>query len=403
MTTRSPLVTPDAESAPPRARREFLPFAPPLIGDEEIREVVDTLKSDWITTGPKTKRFEQEFADYLGARAALALNSCTAALHTALVTLGIGPGDEVITTPTTFAASVNVIEHVGARPVLVDVEPDTLNLDPALVEAAITPRTRAVLPVHYAGHPVALDRIDELARAGRFAVVEDAAHALAAKYRGRPIGAGGNPTAFSFYATKNLTTAEGGMLTGSPEFLERARIVSLHGMNRDAWKRYDRGGHWYYEIVAPGFKYNMTDIQAALGIWQLRKLPGFQERRRAVARMYDAAFAGEDALEPPARRPEVEHAWHLYVLRLRPEALRIGRDAFIEELRVRNIGTSVHFIPIHLHPYYRDKYGYRPDSFPVAHANYQRMLSLPLNARLSDADAADVVQAVLDIVSRHRR
>ena len=403
MTTRSPLVTPDAESAPPRARREFLPFAPPLIGDEEIREVVDTLKSDWITTGPKTKRFEQEFADNLGARAALALNSCTAALHTALVTLGIGPGDEVITTPTTFAASVNVIEHVGARPVLVDVEPDTLNLDPALVEAAITPRTRAVLPVHYAGHPVALDRIDELARAGRFAVVEDAAHALAAKYRGRPIGAGGNPTAFSFYATKNLTTAEGGMLTGSPEFLERARIVSLHGMNRDAWKRYDRGGHWYYEIVAPGFKYNMTDIQAALGIWQLRKLPGFQERRRAVARMYDAAFAGEDALEPPARRPEVEHAWHLYVLRLRPEALRIGRDAFIEELRVRNIGTSVHFIPIHLHPYYRDKYGYRPDSFPVAHANYQRMLSLPLNARLSDADAADVVQAVLDIVSRHRR
>ena len=403
MTTRSPLVTPDAESAPPRARREFLPFAPPLIGDEEIREVVDTLKSDWITTGPKTKRFEQEFADYLGARAALALNSCTAALHTALVTLGIGPGDEVITTPTTFAASVNVIEHVGARPVLVDVEPDTLNLDPALVEAAITPRTRAVLPVHYAGHPVALDRIGELARAGRFAVIEDAAHALAAKYRGRPIGAGGNPTAFSFYATKNLTTAEGGMLTGSPEFLERARIVSLHGMNRDAWKRYDRGGHWYYEIVAPGFKYNMTDIQAALGIWQLRKLPGFQERRRAVARMYDAAFAGEDALEPPARRPEVEHAWHLYVLRLRPEALRIGRDAFIEELRVRNIGTSVHFIPIHLHPYYRDKYGYRPDSFPVAHANYQRMLSLPLNARLSDADAADVVQAVLDIVSRHRR
>ena len=404
MTTRAPLVTPTpASPGAVAARREFLPFAPPLIGEEEIREVVDTLKSDWITTGPKTRRFEHEFAAYLGAPAALALNSCTAALHTALVTLGIRPGDEVITTPTTFAASVNVIEHVGARPVLVDVEPDTLNLDPALVEAAITRRTKAVLPVHYAGHPVALDRIGELARAGGFAVVEDAAHALAAKYRGRPIGADGNPTAFSFYATKNLTTAEGGMLTGGPEFLERARIVSLHGMNRDAWKRYDRGGHWYYEVVTPGFKYNMTDIQAALGVWQLRKLPGFQERRRAVAGMYDAAFAAEDALELPARRPDVEHAWHLYVLRLRPEALRIGRDAFIEELRLRNIGTSVHFIPIHLHPYYRDKYGYRPDSLPVAHANYQRMLSLPLNARLSDSDARDVIEAVLDIVRRHRR
>ena len=386
MTTRAPLVTPTpASPGAVAARREFLPFAPPLIGEEEIREVVDTLKSDWITTGPKTRRFEQEFAAYLGAPAALALNSCTAALHTALVTLGIRPGDEVITTPTTFAASVGTFTPEGT------------------FEAAIPRRTKAVLPVHYAGHPVALDRIGELARAGGFAVVEDAAHALAAKYRGRPIGADGNPTAFSFYATKNLTTAEGGMLTGGPEFLERARIVSLHGMNRDAWKRYDRGGHWYYEVVTPGFKYNMTDIQAALGVWQLRKLPGFQERRRAVAGMYDAAFAAEDALELPARRPDVEHAWHLYVLRLRPEALRIGRDAFIEELRLRNIGTSVHFIPIHLHPYYRDKYGYRPDSLPVAHANYQRMLSLPLNARLSDSDARDVIEAVLDVVRRHRR
>src|SRR5438105_12684463 len=224
------MILPAAPTVPTVSTRrtEFLPFSPPLIGDEEIGEVVEALRSGWITTGPRTKRFEADFAHYLGAPGALALNSCTAALHTALITLGIGPGDEVITTPMTFAASVNVIEHVGARPVLVDVEPDTLNLDPALVEAAITPRTRAVLPVHYAGHPVALDRIGELARAGRFAVIEDAAHALAAKYRGRPIGAGGNPTAFSFYATKNLTTAEGGMLTGGPEFLERARIVSLH-------------------------------------------------------------------------------------------------------------------------------------------------------------------------------
>jgi len=407
MTTRPHLTTsvPDHATAPApaAARRDFLSFSPPLIGEEEISEVVDTLRSDWITTGPKTKRFEKEFAAYLDAPGALALNSCTAGLHTALAALGIGPGDEVITTPMTFAASVNVIEHVGARPVLVDVEPDTLNIDPALVAAAITPRTRAVLPVHYAGHPADLDPIAELATTHRLSVIEDAAHALPARYRNRPIGAGGNPAAFSFYATKNLTTAEGGMLTGDAEFLERARVVSLHGMSRDAWKRYDRGGSWFYEVVVPGFKYNMTDIQVALGLWQLRKLAGFQERRRAVVRMYDAGFAGEDALELPARRPDVEHAWHLYVLRLRPGALRIQRDVFIEELRHRNIGSSVHFIPIHVHPYYRDKYHYQPDSFPVAFGNYERMVSLPLNPRLADRDVLDVIEAVLDIVRRHRR
>ncbi|HVH69042.1 MAG TPA: DegT/DnrJ/EryC1/StrS aminotransferase family protein [Gemmatimonadales bacterium] len=387
----------------PAGRREFLPFSPPLIGEEEIAEVVDTLRSSWITTGPKVKRFEQEFAAYLGAPAALALNSCTAGLHTALVTLGIGPGDEVITTPMTFTASVNVIEHVGARPVLVDVEPDTLNLDPALAAMAVTPHTRAILPVHYAGHPAALDVIHEVAAGARLAVVEDAAHALPAKYKGRSIGAGPNPTAFSFYATKNLTTAEGGMLTGDPGFLDRARVVSLHGMSRDAWKRYDKGGSWFYEVVAPGFKYNMTDIQASLGLWQLRKLARFQERRRAVVRMYNEAFATDEALELPAARGDVEHAWHLYVLRLRAGVLRIDRDVFIEELRQRNIGTSVHFIPIHLHPYYRDKYGYRPDSFPVAYSNYQRMLSLPLNPSLSDQDVGDVIDAVLAVAHRYRR
>ena len=406
MTTRPHTTTsvPDAAlRAPIVPRREFLAFSPPLIGEEEISEVVDTLRSDWITTGPKTKRFEKEFAAYLDAPGALALNSCTAGLHTALATLGIGPGDEVITTPMTFAASVNVIEHVGAQPILVDVEPDTLNIDPALVAAAITPRTRAVLPVHFAGHPADLDPIAELATTHRLAVIEDAAHALPARYRNRPIGAGGNPAAFSFYATKNLTTAEGGMLTGDAEFLDRARVVSLHGMSRDAWKRYERGGNWFYEVVVPGFKYNMTDIQAALGLWQLRKLAGFQERRRAVVRLYDEAFGQNDALELPARRPDVEHAWHLYVLRLRPGALRIHRDEFIEELRQRNIGTSVHFIPIHVHPFYRDKYHYQPDSFPVAYGNYQRMLSLPLNPRLADGDVRDVIEAVLDVVRRHRR
>lgn len=384
-------------------RSNFLAFAPPVIGEEEILEVVDTLRSDWITTGPKTQAFETEFAAYLNAPAALALNSCTAGLHTALAALGIGKGDEVITTPLTFTASVNVIEHVGARPVLVDVEPDTLNLDPAAVAAAVTPRTRAILPVHYAGHPADLDAVSGIALARGLQVVEDAAHALPARYRGRPIGSGPNPVAFSFYATKNITTAEGGMLTGSPQFLERARMLSLHGMSRDAWKRYGRGGSWRYEVLAPGFKYNMTDIQAAIGRCQLRKLAAFQERRREVVRRYHEAFRDEDALELPVERPEVEHAWHLYVLRLRPAALRIGRDEVIEELTARNIGTSVHFIPIHLHPYYRNKYGYKPTAFPVALDNYERMLSLPLHARLSDDDVTDVIDAVRDIVRTHRR
>lgn len=384
-------------------RKTFLPFSPPSIGEEEIAEVIDTLRSSWITTGPKTKAFEENFAQYLGSPAALALSSATAAMHVALRVYGIGPGDEVITTPMTFAATVNVIEHVGARPVLVDVEPDTLNLDPSKVIEAISRRTRAIMVVHYAGHPANLDAINEIAKDANLFVIEDAAHALPAKYKGRFIGSGKNPVAFSFYATKNLTTAEGGMLTGEPEFLEKARIVALHGMTRDAWRRYDREGNWYYEILLPGFKYNMTDIQAAIGIWQLKKLPQFQEKRRRIVRLYNEAFQNVPALELPVERPDVEHAWHLYVLRLRPDALRIDRSRFIEELRIRNIGASVHFIPIHLHPYYREKYGYRPQDFPVAYSNYLRMLSLPLNPRMTEEDASDVIEAVLDIVQRYQR
>jgi dTDP-4-amino-4,6-dideoxygalactose transaminase len=287
--------------------------------------------------------------------------------------------------------------------VLVDVEPDTLTIDPVRIEPAITARTRAIIPVHYAGHPADMEPIHALARAHRLLVLEDAAHAIPAAYRGREIGSGPNPVAFSFYATKNLTTAEGGMLTGEPAFLERARVLSLHGMSRDAWKRYDKGGSWRYEVLAPGFKYNMTDIQAALGLWQLRKLAAFQRRRRDVVRMYTEAFRDAAALELPVERPDVEHAWHLYVLRLRAGTLRIGRDRVIEELTARNIGTSVHFIPIHLHPYYRDRYGYRPESFPVAYDGFQRMISLPLNPGLSDQDVADVIDAVRDVVRTYRR
>lgn len=384
-------------------REQFLPFSPPCIGEEEIAEVVDTLRSHWITTGPKTKRFETEFAEFIGAPSALALNSCTAGLHTALVTLGIGAGDEVITTPMTFAASANVIEHVGARPVFVDVEPDTLNIDPAKIERAVTDRTAAIIVVHYTGHPVDMDPIRAIADQRGIPIIEDAAHALPASYRGRQIGSGPNLVAFSFYATKNLTTAEGGMLTGDPELIDRARVISLHGMSRDAWRRYEKGGSWQYEVVLPGFKYNMTDLQAALGLQQLRKLDRMQAARRAVVAQYRDAFADEPVLELPEARQDVEHAWHVYMIRLRLEMLRIDRAQFIRELTARNIGTSVHFIPVHLHPYYRDKYELAPMDLPIAFTNHQRQLSLPLHPQLSEQDVADVSEAVLDVVDTFRR
>jgi dTDP-4-amino-4,6-dideoxygalactose transaminase len=389
---------------PSRIRRsDFLLFSKPAIGQEEIEEVTDTLRSGWITTGPKTRQFEASFRSRVDAPEALGLNSCTAGLHLALLASGVRPGDEVITTPMTFCASANVIEHLGAIPRLVDVEADTLNLDPGAVAAALTPRTRAILAVHYAGHPVDLDPIQDIAATHGLALVEDAAHALPASYKGRMIGVGPNPVAFSFYATKNLTTGEGGMLTGSPELIGRARTLGLHGMSRDAWKRYGPGGSWFYTVDEPGFKYNMTDIQAAMGLVQLRKLAGFQRRRRQIVAAYNHAFDGVDALQIPVERPDVEHAWHLYVLRLRLGALRIERDQFIDELTARNIGTSVHFIPIHLHSHYRQKYGYLPEQLPVAYSNYQRMLSLPLHPLLTDGDVGDVVEAVLDVVKRFGR
>ena len=384
-------------------RKDFLEFSPPVIGDDEVNAVVETLRSSWITTGPKTKEFEKKFAEKFGAPAALAVNSCTAALHTALVGLGIGPGDEVITTPMTFCSTVNVIEQVGARPVLVDVEPDTLNIDPDKIEDAVTAKTKAIMPVHYSGHPVDLDAIYDIAERHNLFVVQDAAHAVSAKYKGRYIGTRGTIAAFSFYATKNMTTAEGGMLTGTPDFVEKCRIISLHGMSRDAWNRYSKEGSWYYEVLLPGFKYNMTDIQASLGLVQLEKLESFQLRRAEIVAKYNQEFKNYDALEIPVAKAEVEHAWHLYVLKLNLEALRINRNQFIEELKVRNIGTSVHFIPIHLHPYYRDKYGYKPEDFPVAFNNYQRILSLPLHAGLSDNDVQDVIAAVVEIVKKYSR
>ena len=384
-------------------RTSFLSFSPPSLGDAERNEVLDTLNSDWITTGPKTKAFEAKLTAYLGAPGLVALNSCTAGLHVGLVALGIGPGDEVIVPAMTFCATANVVEHVGARPILVDVCPDTLNLDPEAAAQAITPRTKAIIPVHYAGHPVDLDPIFELARKYGLVVMEDAAHAIPAKYKGVMVGSRDNLAAFSFYATKNLTTVEGGCLTGAPALVDKARIIGHHGMNRDAWKRFDKSGSWYYEVVLPGFKYNMTDVQAAIGLHQLDRLEGFQRRRREVVAAYAQGLGGLKAIQLPVERPEVESAWHLYVIRLNLAHLTIDRNAFIEELKTRNIGTSVHYLPVHMHPFYRDKYGFKPEDCPVAADAFSRMLTLPLHPGLSEQDVQDVVAAVRDVVSAYSR
>ena len=395
-------------------RNKFLPLASPSLGEEEIAEVADTLRSDWITTGPKVKRFEREFATAVGAPAALAVNSCTAALHLALKTVGVGPGDAVITTPLTFCSGVHVIEHCGARPILADVEPDTLNLDPNEVRRVLADlskesrgktRVKAILAVHLYGHPCKMDELAEIATEYGLAIIEDAAHALPARDNGRMIGtpmpSARAPwlTCFSFYAVKNMTTGEGGMLTGPPELVEEARILGLHGMDRDAWKRYSDAGTWFYEVTRLGFKYNMPDIQAAIGLHQLRKLSEFHARRAEIARQYQEAFSKIEMVQCPHEHDHVQHAWHIYALRLNSDRIGISREEFIEELRARNIGSSVHFIPIHLHPFYRDKYGYQPSDFPVAWTQYKSLVSLPLCPRMVDEDVNDVIAAVTEIAT----
>lgn len=385
-------------------RATFLPFALPHITQAEIDEVVDTLRSGWLSTGPKTKRFEREFAGAVGAAHAVALNSATAALHLALDALHIQAGDEVIVPVYTFASTASVVLHCQARPVLVDVDPRTLNLDPVRLEAAITPRTRAIIVVHIAGLPAEMDDILAIARAHALPVVEDAAHAFPARYRGRMIGTIGDLTAFSFYATKTLTTGEGGMLvTDHPEYAARAALMALHGISHDAWKRYSAEGSWFYEVREAGFKYNMGDVAAAMGLHQLARRAWLLERRRAIATQYTAAFAAWEELEVPACPDYVEHAWHLYPLRLRPERLTITRDDFIKALAAANIGTSVHFIPLHLHPYYRDTFGYQPGDFPSALDAYQREISLPIYPGMTVEDVAGVIAAVETILETARR
>lgn len=382
----------------------FVPFYQPLTGDRDVRQVTHAIRSGWLTTGPKVAEFEARLADRVGARHGIAVNSCTAALHLALAALGVGPGDEVITSPYTFAATGEAILYLRAKPVFVDIDARTLNLDPDAVARAFTRRTRALLPVHIAGLPCDMEALAALASRRRVPIVEDAAHALGAAVGRRAIGALSEMTCFSFYATKNLTTGEGGMVTlGDTRLADRLRRLSLHGLTRDAWKRYSRAGSWRYDVVELGFKYNMTDVAAAIGLAQLSRFDAMQRRRLHLARRYARALEGEDAYENPAESPGTTHAWHLFILRLRPGVLRIGRDELIERLRDRGVGTSVHFQPLHLHSFYRRTFGYRRGSYPVTERESSRAISLPLYPGMSDAALDRVAATLRELARRHRR
>ena len=384
--------------APAAPALPFLPFALPEIGDEEIAEVIDTLKSGWVTTGPKARRFEQDFAAFLDEPGieAIAVNSATAGLHLALEALGIGPGDEVITTTHTFTATAEVVRYLGADVRLVDIDPATLNIEPAAIEAAITPRTKAILPVHFAGLAVDMDAVLAVAHRHGLKVVEDAAHALPTTHGGRLVGTlGSDITVFSFYANKTITTGEGGMaVTRDPALAARMKVMRLHGINRDAFDRFTaKVPSWYYEIVAPGFKYNLTDIAAAMGIHQLKRAQGFQQKRAQLAALYDELLADLPLILPPRPAAGEVHSWHLYVLRLTDDA-PIGRDALIEALYAAGIGCSVHYIPLHLHPYWRERYDLQAADYPHSQHAYERMLSVPLYTRMTEDDVRRVAAAL---------
>lgn len=375
----------------------FLPFALPEIGEEEIAEVAAVLRSGWVTTGPKAKSFESDFAAFMGGNVeAIAVNSATAGLHLGLEALGVGPGDSVITTTHTFTATAEVIRYLGADPIFVDVDPATLCIDVDAVARAITPRTKVIIPVHFAGRAADMTRLLALARLHGVSVMEDAAHALPATCDGQLIGTlESDITVFSFYANKTITTGEGGMLvTRDPELAKRARVMRLHGINRDAFDRFtSKAPSWYYEIVAPGFKYNLTDIAASLGIHQLKKARAFQQKRAWLASLYDQHLSSLPVIRPPHAASGDLHAWHLYVIRLSDDA-SVSRDVFIDRMYEQGVGCSVHYIPLHLHPYWRDAYSLTPEMFPASQAIYDRTVSLPLYTRMSEADVDRVVSAV---------
>ncbi len=383
-------------------RDSFLVFGSPTIGEDEIAEVVDSLRSGWVGTGPKVQRFESMLSDYVGVPHCRCLSSCTAALILAMEVLGIGPGDEVLVPAMTFVASANAVEHAQATPVLVDSEPATGQIDLDAAEAAITPRTRAIMPVHLAGRPIDMDRLNGLRDRHGLIVIEDAAHALGAEWQGRQIGTFGNVTAFSFYVTKNISTIEGGALaTDRAEVAEEVERLALHGLSLGAWQRFSDAGFRHYEVVRPGYKYNMTDVQAALGLHQLPRLDEWIDRRAELWERYDQLLARLPLVTPSAPAPDTRHARHLYQVLLEPDA-PLTRDELLEGLIALNIGTGVHYRAVHLHPYYRERYGLAPEDFPVANTISERTLSLPLGPSVTEADQDDVVAAMADLLRRER-
>ena len=381
-----------------------IPFHRADVGEDEVNAVAEVIRSGWLTMGPKTFEFERRFADYVGASYAVAVSSCTAALHLALEAVGISRDDEVLVPTTTFTATAEVVTYLGARPVFVDIEPKSLNIDTHDLERKITGRTKAIVPVHFAGMPGDLSEILEIAAQRNLHVVEDAAHALPASYKGRRIGAISELTAFSFYATKTLTTGEGGMITTENEdFARRMQVMRLHGIGRDAWKRYGAEGSWFYEVLEAGFKYNLTDLQAALGIVQLTKCDRMSQARERIALRYSSAFESIEALEVPATSQDRTTSWHLYVLRLHLDRIRIDRGKFIQELAARGVNASVHFIPLHLQPVYQRDYQYKPGDLPVAEREYQRSLSLPIYSAMREEELEHVMWAVTDAASQWSR
>jgi dTDP-4-amino-4,6-dideoxygalactose transaminase len=381
-----------------------VPFHRATMGEKEVNAVAEVIRSGWLTMGAKTFQFEREFASYVGARYAVAVSSCTAGLHLSLEAAGIGPGDEVLLPTTTFTATAEVVTYLRARPVLVDIDPVTLNLDVVNAERKITARTRAIIPVHFGGQPCDLVQIRALADKYRLKIVEDAAHALPSTYRGTKIGAVSELTTFSFYATKTLSTGEGGMVTTENEdHARRIQVMRLHGISRDAWKRYSAEGTWYYDVIEAGYKYNLTDMQAALGIVQLEKCDAMHKARKDIAARYDSQFGSIEALQIPEVLPDRSTSWHLYVLRLRLEALRIDRDTFIRELAARGVSTSVHFIPLHLQPFYQRHFQYKKGDLPVAEEQYLRSVSLPIYPGMTSGEISHVIESVSDVIRDFRQ
>ncbi len=383
-------------------RKDFLIFGAPSIEEPEIQEVINVLKSGWVGTGPKTAQFEKDFSEYKKVNHAVAVNSCTAALHLSLIACGVGPGDEVITTPLTFCATVNSIIHAGAKPVLADIDPDTMNIDPDEVEKKITKKTKALLLVHFGGLPCEMDRLCALAKKYNLKIIEDCAHAIESEYNGKKLGTFGDFGCFSFYVTKNIITGEGGMvLTRKEEDASRIKKLALHGMTKDAWKRFADKGYKHYHVTECGFKYNMTDIQAAIGIHQLKRIDKYWVKRRGYWQQYDEAFSGLPIRTPARPQDNTRHAYHLYTILVDNKDLNISRDDFLDEMTQRNIGVGVHYHSIPEHPFYNERYGFKPDDYPNAKRIGRQTVSLPLSAKLTESDLNDVINAVKDIVEHN--